>query len=72
MVHKKKDLLTILGRLLVFFGVMVWGVYALVRWGFGWEVTDRQFLPYHLAGVIPGMILGRRKLFATWIKKIFS
>lgn len=65
---KPKDRLTTLGTVLVILGVAVWGVYAVGRWGLGWQVTGRQFLPYHLAGVIPGMILRRRVWFLGLLK----
>lgn len=65
---KSRDRLTTLGTGLVMLGVAVWGVYAVGRWGLGWQVTVRQFLPYHLAGVIPGMILRRREWFLGLLK----
>lgn|GEM_PF-1541753 len=65
-----KDRLSQVGSALVALGVAVWGVYALVRWGFGWQVAGKSFLPYHLAGVIPGMILKRRKFLGRMIRKI--
>ena len=69
---KEKDMLTTLGTVLVVLGVAVWGVYAVVRWAMGLDVTGRQFLPYHLAGVIPGMILRRRKFFQGIVRRLFS
>ena len=68
----KKNLLTTLGTVLVILGVAVWGVYAAVRWGLEWDVTGREFLPYHLAGVVPGMILRRRRFFQAIIRRLFS
>jgi hypothetical protein len=70
--EKRKDNLTRWGTVLVVLGVAVWGVYAVGRWGLGWDVTGRQFLPYHLAGVIPGMILRRRKFFCRLFKHLFG
>jgi hypothetical protein len=70
--EKRKDNLTRWGTVLVVLGVAVWGVYAVGRWGLGWDVTGRQFLPYHLAGVIPGMILRRRKFFCRLFKRLFG
>lgn len=35
----------------------VWIVYAVVAYLLGWHVTLRQFLPYHLAAVIPAIAL---------------
>lgn len=69
---EKKDGLTTLGTVLVVLGVAVWGVYAVVRWGLDWNVTGRQFLPYHLAGVIPGTILRRRQFFKGLAKRLFG
>lgn len=54
--------LTTLGNVLIGLGVAVWGVYALARWGLGWDVSVSQFLPFHLAGVLPGALLRHRKL----------
>jgi len=70
MQFRKKDRLSQMGSVLVALSVAVWGVYALVRWGLGWEVTGRQFLPYHLAGVIPGVILRRRRFLLQIVRKI--
>ena len=67
---RDKDLLTTTGSILVALGVAVWGVYALLRWGLGWDVTERQFLPYHLAGVIPGMILRRRSFLLRIVSRV--
>ncbi len=46
------------GRLLIFAGVLVWAIYAVV-WLAGGEPEVRQYLPFHLSGVIPGAILSR-------------
>jgi hypothetical protein len=64
----ESDKLTTLGTVLILLGVSVWGVYALCRWGFGWDVSERYFLGFHLAGVIPGSILTRRRL----LKRLFK
>lgn len=56
--------------MLVAVGVAVWGVYAVVRWGLGWDVTGRQFLPYHLAGVVPGVVLRRRHQLKRLLFKV--
>jgi len=45
------------GTILFYLGGAVWILYAVVRYGFDWDVTIRQFLPYHLAAVIPGVLL---------------
>ncbi len=69
---REKDLLKILGTILLVLGVAVWGVYAVLRFGLGWDVTARQFLLYHLAGVVPGVILRRRRLFQDMIRRMLS
>jgi hypothetical protein len=72
MEKQQGDRLSKAGSVLVALGVAVWGLYAVLRWGFGYEVTGRQFLPYHLAGVIPGMILRRRHWFANLFGKALA
>lgn len=47
------------GTVLFYLGGSVWAVYALVKYLLGWEVSLRQFLPYHLAAIIPGIFLKR-------------
>lgn len=51
------------GNLLIALGVAVWVVYAVARWGLGMEVTVSRFLPFHLAGVVPGALLRHRHFF---------
>jgi len=67
---QERDLLKILGTILLTVGVGVWGVYAVLRFGIGWDVTVRQFLPYHLVGVVPGAVLRRHHFFWTLIKRL--
>jgi len=67
---KERDLLKILGTILLAVGVSVWGAYAVLRFGMGWDVTARQFLPYHLAGVVPGMILKKHRFFRGIVKRL--
>ena len=48
------------------FGAMeeaVWMVYAVLHYGLGWKVTVLRFLPFHLAGVVPGMLLRHHRFF---------
>ena len=45
------------GTVLFYIGGCVWVIYAVVKYLLGWDVTLRQFLPYHLAAVIPGIVL---------------
>lgn len=47
------------GAVLFYLGGGVWILYALVKYLLGWDVSLRQFLPYHLAAIIPGVILKR-------------
>jgi len=68
---EKKDRLKLLGTILVAAGVAVWIVYAVVRYGMGLDVTGRQFLPYHLAGVVPGTILRRHQFFKRLVGRLF-
>lgn len=46
-----------IGTVLFYLGGVVWIVYAVVKYFLGWDVSIRQFLPYHLAAVIPGIAL---------------
>jgi hypothetical protein len=48
------------GRLLIVAGVLVWGVFA-IAWLAGADPDAGSFLPFHLAGVIPGAFLTRWK-----------
>ncbi|MFV9689762.1 MAG: hypothetical protein ACNY01_02210 [Desulfobacteria bacterium] len=68
----ERDILNTSGTIFLIAGVAVWVVYAFVRWGMGWNVTGRQFLPYHLAGVIPGMILRRRRFLRGIVRRLQS
>lgn len=47
------------GTVLFYLGGFVWVVYGIAKYLFGWDVTIRQFLPYHLVAIIPGIILKR-------------
>lgn len=46
-----------IGAVLFYLGGCVWLGYAVAKYLFGLDVTIRQFLPYHLAAVIPGVVL---------------
>jgi hypothetical protein len=72
MAQRERDVLKTLGNILLTLGVGVWGAYAVLRYGMGWEVTARQFLPYHLAGVVPGMIRRRHRFFRGVLGRLFS
>jgi hypothetical protein len=72
MAKRETDLLKICGTILLAAGVGVWVVYAVVHWGLRWDVTGRQFLPYHLAGVVPGAILRRHRFFCGLVKRFLG
>lgn len=46
-----------LGTILFYIGGCVWIVYFVAKYLLGWDVNIRQFLPYHLAAIIPGIAL---------------
>ena len=48
-----------LGNVLFYTGGAVWVLYAVVKYLLGWDVSVRQFLPYHLVAIIPGVLLKR-------------
>jgi hypothetical protein len=68
----ERDRIRILGAVLIILGVAVWGAYAVMRFGMDLDVTGRQFLLYHLAGVVPGVILRRHHFFRSLVKRLFS
>jgi len=70
--NNRRNTLRILGNILLIAGISVWGVYALMRFGIGKDVTPLQFLPYHLAGVISGAILKRYQFFYGIFKRLLS
>lgn len=69
---RQKDLLERLGTILILLGVAVWGVYAVLRFGMGSGAAVRDFLPYHLAGVVPGLILKRHRFFGSMVRRLWS
>jgi hypothetical protein len=48
------------GRLLILAGAFVWLIFGIV-WLAGGDPEVSRFLPFHLAGVIPGAALSRWK-----------
>lgn len=48
-----------LGDVLFYIGGAVWVLYAIVKYILEWDVNIRQFLPYHLVAIIPGVLLRR-------------
>jgi hypothetical protein len=55
-----------LGDIMFYLGGAVWAVYAVIRYGLGWDVSVRQFLPFHLAAIVPGVLLRHR---SRWIMR---
>ncbi|KPK24040.1 MAG: hypothetical protein AMK69_16725 [Nitrospira bacterium SG8_3] len=72
MAPRERDVLKTLGNILLTLGVGVWGAYVVLRYGMGWEVTARECLPYHLAGVVPGTLLRRHRFFRGVLGRLFS
>jgi len=64
-----RDWLQIMEAVLVILGVGVWGLYGVGRYLMDWDVTERRFLPYHVAGVIPGMLLWQHRFLRGLIQK---
>jgi hypothetical protein len=69
---RENDPLKAVGNVLIAFGVAVWGCYAAARYGLKYNVHGITFLPYHLAGVIPGFILRRHRFFQGLARRITS
>ena len=65
-----RDRVQIVGAVLVILGLSVWGVYVVERYFLNMDVTDREFLPYHLITIIPGMILWQHRLLRNLVKKL--
>jgi hypothetical protein len=67
----KKDWLKVFGTILLAAGIAVWIVYAVLHFAMGLDVSGRQFLPYHLAGVIPGAVLRRHRFFRNILGRLY-
>jgi len=65
----KRDWWVVIGNVLIIVGVGMWGVYAVGRYLLGWDITDREFLPYHLATIMPGMLLRYYRNILGYFKK---
>ena len=65
-----KDWIQIVGAILVILGLGVWVVYVIERYFLHMDVTDRQFLPFHLITIIPGMLLWQHRFLRGLIKKL--
>ncbi len=66
-----RDVIQLIGVVLVIIGLGIWGVYVVERYLLNMNVTDREFLPYHLMTVIPGMILWQHRFIRGIIKRMF-
>lgn len=53
----KKNLLRIIGHTLIYAGVLVWAPYFYLKMFAQVQVSVMDFLPYHLTGVLGGLIL---------------
>lgn len=69
---EKKDWVSGLGKVLIIIGVGMWGVYAIGKYLLGWQITDRDVLPYHLAVILPGMVLRYHRFFFEDLPEWFS
>jgi len=68
--NMKEKTIARLGDVMFYLGGAVWGVYALARYALEWDVTVRQFLPFHLAAIIPGVLFrhGAARI-VKWVDK---
>jgi hypothetical protein len=46
-----------LGNIMFYLGGLVWIVFAVCKYALELDVNVRQFLPFHLAAIIPGVLL---------------
>jgi hypothetical protein len=67
---RSSDIWTTAGNIALALGVGVWLVYAVMRYGLGMEVSVTSFLPFHLAGVIPGTLLRRRRMLIRLLHRL--
>jgi hypothetical protein len=56
------------GRWLILAGVLVWGVWLIVKL-VGGEPDVQYFLPFHLSGVIPGSVMSRWGAISRWLNR---
>ena len=59
----RRDWVRNTGTILVGVGVSMWIIYAVGRYLLNWDITDRDFLPYHLITILPGMVLRYHNFF---------
>ncbi|OGW43940.1 MAG: hypothetical protein A2Y66_05200 [Nitrospirae bacterium RBG_13_41_22] len=69
MIINCRDWLQFMGAILVIIGLGVWGIYVVERYLLHLNVTDRQFLPFHLITIIPGMLLWQHRFLTNLIRK---
>ena len=64
---KRADAATLerIGRRLIVVGVLVWVVWLAVKLAGGRPQLE-YYLPFHLAGVVPGAILSRWSVLRRW------
>jgi hypothetical protein len=67
-VDPRGDTFQRLGRWLIVAGILVWGVWLIVKLT-GGEPQLEYFLPLHLSGVIPGSIMSRWGSIKGWRKR---
>lgn len=66
--EKARSKIRRLGRLLILAGVAVWVPYFVLKVG-GRDPQLAHFLPFHLAGVVPGAVLSRWHLIRQVLKR---
>ena len=54
---EKKNTLHTAGHLLILLGILVWAPYLYLKLGLGQPVEVMGFLPFHLTGVLGGVLL---------------
>lgn len=57
MLPSKKNMLSIAGHAMIFLGILVWAPYLYLKLAVGQPVEVMDYLPYHLTGVLGGVLL---------------
>jgi hypothetical protein len=52
-----KKIMKRIGAVLFYIGGLVWVIFTVAKYLLDYDVSASQFLPYHLAAIIPGVIL---------------
>ena len=55
--YVQEKTITRLGTVMFYLGGLVWVIFAAGKYGLEMDVNVRQFLPFHLAAIIPGILL---------------